>query len=276
MWPPAPPTEPRSRSVAVLIAVLGTIVLLAVGCSSSSEPTAARTDGTSAARGTSATITVAAAASLTGPFTTIGDDFMAAHPGATVIFTFDSSGTLSKQLIDGAPADVFASADPTNMTKLTDLDLIEGEPEVFARNQLAIVVKAGNPTGITSLADLAQGGTIALCGTEVPCGAYAERILARAGVAIAPDRITRGQNVKATLAAVSEGDADAGIVYLTDIAGDAVEAVTIPTADNEIATYPIGILAGTADRATTEAFMAYVLSDAGQAVLGAAGFLPAS
>lgn len=264
----------------LLLAVLASTVLVGVGCGSNNdtarEPgasgsTAPRSGGAVDVAGV---ITVSAAASLTAPFTTIGDDFMAAHPGTEITFNFDSSGTLSKQLIEGAPADVFASADMANMTKLVDAGLIAGTPEVFARNQLTIVVKKGNPKGITSLADLATAGTISLCGSEVPCGKYADEVLGKAGVTIPADAITRGQNVKATLAAVAEGDADAGIVYVTDITGDSVEAVAIPTADNAIATYPIGVITASTNQATAEAFLAYVLSDEGQVVLEAAGLLP--
>ena len=275
------------KNLVLLLAVLATLAFVGAGCSSTTDTTSTgggsstSTAGASgsSAPGTSAsdltgTITVSAAASLTAPFTTIGEDFMATNPDTTVELNFDSSGTLSKQILDGAPADVFASADQATMTKLTDAGLIAGEPPVFARNQLAIVVKEGNPKGITSLADLATAGTISLCGTEVPCGRYADQILREAGVTIAPDVITRGQNVKATLAAVAEGDADAGIVYVTDITGGTVEAVTIATAQNAVATYPIGVLQASTNAATAEAFLAYVLGAEGQAVLEAAGFLP--
>jgi molybdate transport system substrate-binding protein len=191
-----------------------------------------------------------------------------------VPFTSDSPATPTTQILHGAAAHVFASPDEASMAKLTDADLVAGTPDAFARNQLTIVVKKGNPRGVTTLADLATAGTIALCGSDVPCGRYADQILAGAGVTIPTDRITRGQNVKATFAAVAEGDADAGIVYVTDVTGDRVDAIAIPDADNAIATYPIGVLAASTNRSTAEAFMAYVLSDAGQAVLGDAGFLP--
>jgi molybdate transport system substrate-binding protein len=252
--------------VTLLLALVASLALAGAGCASSNGATTAGTGG--------GTITVSAAASLTASFTTIGEDFMAANPGTEVTFNFDSSGTLSKQILDGASADVFASADEANMAKLTDADLVAGTPDAFARNQLTIVVKKGNPRGVTTLADLATAGTIALCGSDVPCGRYADQILAGAGVTIPADRITRGQNVKATFAAVAEGDADAGIVYVTDVTGDRVDAIAIPDADNASATYPIGVLAASTNRSTAEAFMAYVLSDAGQAVLEAAGFLP--
>jgi molybdate transport system substrate-binding protein len=281
---------PGVEHLVLLLAVLTSLAFVLAGCSSSDGTTTAGTSGggsdITATNGASApvasatpvtgTITVSAAASLTVPFTAIGENFQKANPDAEVELNFDSSGTLSEQILDGAPADLFASADEANMTKLTDAGLIAGEPDVFARNQLAIVVKKGNPENITTLSDLATAGTISLCGSEVPCGAYADEVLARAGVTIPADVVTRGQNVKATLAAVAEGDADAGIVYVTDITGDGVEAVVIPSAQNAVATYPMGVLAASANQTTAEAFVAYVLSDEGRAVLEDAGFLPPS
>lgn len=257
------------------LVLLATLAFVGAACSSSSETTTAGI-GTTTASNLTGTITVSAAASLTATFTTIGDAFKAANPGVDVKFNFDSSSTLAKQIQDGAPADGFASADEANMTKLTDANLIAGTPEVFARNQLTIVVKKGNPKSVQTLADLATAGTISLCGSEVPCGKYADHILQTAGVTIPADKITRGQNVKATLAAVAEGDADAGIVYVTDVTGDNVEGVAIPEAQNAIAMYPIGAIAASTNQAAMEAFIAYVLSPAGQAILEAAGFLPPS
>jgi molybdate transport system substrate-binding protein len=275
------------KHLVLVVSVLASLALAGVGCSSNSTATTGTTGsgpmGTATAAGSmsgsaigsvTGTITVSAAASLTGAFTTIAEDFMATNPGAEVELNLDSSGTLSKQILEGAPADVFASADQANMTRLTDAGLIVGMPEVFARNQLAIVVKRGNPTGIASLADLPTAGTISLCGSEVPCGRYADEILTKAGVSIPPEVVTRGQNAKATLAAVAEGDADAGIVYVTDITGDGVEAVTIASAENAIATYPIAVVAASTNQATAAAFVAYLQSDEAQAVLEAAGFLP--
>ncbi|MCB1261257.1 MAG: molybdate ABC transporter substrate-binding protein [Acidimicrobiales bacterium] len=221
-------------------------------------------------------LTVSAAASLTAPFDTIGDELTSASGGAgEVTFSFDSSSTLATQIIDGAPADVFAAADEASMARLVDAGMVRGEPRVFARNQLAIVVKAGNPTGIASLADLASADVVALCGEDVPCGRYAAEVLDQAGVAIPTDRITRGQNAKATLAAVAAGDADAGIVYATDIVGADVEAVAIPAEVNVIADYPIAVVADAADPTSAEAFVAFVLGPGGQAILADAGFLPA-
>jgi molybdate transport system substrate-binding protein len=259
------------RHLALPLALLASLTLVGSACGSSNDTTAASPLTTA-----TGTITVSAAASLTEPFKKIGDDFEKADPGVEVTFTFDSSGTLATQIRSGAPADVFASADDANMKKLTDAGLISGSPARFARNKLAIVVKKGNPRNIKALADLPGAGTISLCGPDVPCGRYADQILETAGVAIPEDEVTRGQNVKATLTAVADGDADAGIVYVTDVTGDKVESVAIPDAQNAIADYPIGVVGATKNEAAAQAFVAYVTSPAGQAVLKAAGFQPPS
>lgn len=248
-----------TRRRALLIAAV-----LATGCSGGNLDT------------TTTTITVAGAASLRDAFTELGEDFTDANPDAEVTFSFDSSSTLATQIIERAPVDVFASADQANMTKLTDPGLVAGRPQVFARNELVIVTKPGNPTGITGLADLAKAGTISLCGADVPCGTYAAEALGKANVTIPESAVTRGQNVTATLTAVTEGDAVAGIVYATDAAsaGDAVTIVAIADELNVIATYPIAVIAASEDGEVAEAFMAFVLSPDGQAVLEAHGFLP--
>ncbi len=162
------------------------------------------------------------------------------------------------------------------MAKLTDADLVDGEPTVFARNQLAIVTKPGNPLAIAGLGDLADAGVIALCDQGAPCGKFAAQVLADAGVTIPESSVTRGQNVKATLTAVSEGDAVAGIVYVTDAtaAGDAVATVDIPEDQNAIATYPVGVLAAAAEPEVARAFADFVTSDQAQRVLKELGFLP--
>jgi molybdate transport system substrate-binding protein len=254
------------RSVVVLVAALAVVG----GCSTSSSGSPASDTADAEPSGS---ITVSAAASLTEPFGQIAADFERANPGASVQYNFDSSSALAKQIEDGAPADVYASADQPNMQALADRGLLAAGPSTFARNRLAIAVKRGNPLGITALADLPAAQTIALCGSDVPCGRYADEVLSRAGVAIPADRITRGQNVKTALAAVSDGDADAAIVYATDGNGK-VELVAIPDEQNAVASYPIAVLASTGNRATADAFVQFVLGPAGQASLGAAGFLP--
>lgn len=272
------------RSLKLLLALVAVTTLFVAGCGTDSNDatsgtttTAAAGAGTTAAPALTGTITVSAASSLTEAFTQIGEDFDADNPGTGVDLNFDSSSTLSKQIIDGAPADVFASADVINMTKLTDADRIAGEPRAFAENVLVIVTKPGNPAGITGLADLVDVGVVSLCGAEVPCGKFAQQALDTAGIAIPESSITRGQNVKATLTAVTQGDAVAGIVYATDAlsAGSAVDTVAIPTAENVVATYPIGVVAGSGNVEVAQAFMDHVLGPDGQAVLKQFGFLPA-
>lgn len=243
--------------------------LVATGCGAADDPSTAASGADS-----SGNITVSAAASLTLPFTQIGEDFEAEHPEAgRVRFNFDSSSTLVNQIHDGAPADAFASADEANMTELTGAGLVLGDPTVFARNKMAIVVKKDNPAGITGLADLARVDILSLCAHEAPCGRYADQILDTAGVTIPTGRVTRGQNVKTAVAAVSEGDADAAIVYVTDVT-DAVDLVEIPDAQNLFATYPIAVLASSPNPEAAQAFVDFVLSPGGQATLHDAGFLP--
>jgi molybdate transport system substrate-binding protein len=219
-------------------------------------------------------LTVSAAASLTVPFTSIAEQFEAAHPGVDVTFTFDSSATLATQIRQGAPADVFASADDADMAKVAEAGLVADAPSPFARNRLGIVVKKGNPKVVKGLRDLPTVGTLSLCGADVPCGRYAEQILRRAGVVVPADHVTLGQNARAALTAVSAGDADAGIVYATDITGDAVEAVAIPDDQNVLADYPVAVVNTTAHAALARAFVAHVTGPQGRAVLRSAGFLP--
>lgn len=244
-----------------------------VACGDSGQ-SSSNTTGTTASSGVVGTIKVSAAASLTRSFRTIGDDFEAANPGATVQFNFDSSTTLSQQVLDGASVDSFASADQANMTKLVDAGKVIGEPTTIAKNSLMIVVKPGNPSNIQTLADLNNAGIVSLCGETVPCGKFAQQALDNAGVAIPEDKVTRGQNATATISAVAEGDADAGIVYVTDVqgAGASVTGVVIPTEANVVALYPMATLTGTSNQPLADAFLAYVSGPEGQAVLLQAGF----
>jgi molybdate transport system substrate-binding protein len=224
----------------------------------------------------SGTITVSAAASLTEAFTKMAADFQKANPGTTITPNFGASSALVTQIQGGAPADVFASADGTNMQKLVSGGQVTAEPTVFAANELTIVVKKGNPQNVKSLADLANIGTISLCADAVPCGKYAAQALSQAGVTIPPDKITKGADVKATLAAVSTGDADAAIVYTTDAeaAGTTVQAVAIPAWLNVYAIYPIAPLAESQNLDLANAFVKYTASPAGQKTLQSFGFLP--
>ena len=224
----------------------------------------------------SGTLTVSAAASLTDAFTKLGGDFQAGNPGTTITFNFGSSGTLAQQIQGGAPADVFASADGATMQKLVTGGQVTAEPTVFASNLLTIVVKPGNPHKVKTLADLAKLDVVSLCGETVPCGRYADQILTGAGVTLDPAKVTRGADVKATLAAVTTGDADAAVVYLTDAkaAGSSVATVSIPTWQNAYAVYPAAPVAASGNQDLANAWIKYTTSPAGQKTLKSFGFLP--
>jgi molybdate transport system substrate-binding protein len=181
------------------------------------------------------------------------------------------------QIEQGASADVLASADTTNMDKLKTDGFTAGTPQIFAHNKLEIVVAAGNPKGITGLADLAKPGVIYITeAPTVPAGKYALQILANANVKVTPKSLET--DVKSVVSKIELGEADAGIVYVTDVkaAGDKVTGVPIPDSVNVIATYPIVAVKGTKNADLANAFIAYVLSADGQATLQSFGFLPAS
>jgi len=221
-------------------------------------------------------VTVFAAASLTAVFTEIGDAFMAANPDTTVKFSFAASSELVAQIGQGAPADVFASADTSNMTKLTDAGDNSTEPVVFARNVAAIIVGPGNPEAITGVADLANGDLlVVLCASEVPCGKYAAAIFEKAGVSVTPKSLE--ENVNAVVTKVTLGEADAGIVYRTDViaAGDNAAGVEIPADINVVAEYPIAVTKGAPNVEGAQMFIDFVNGDQGQKILASYGFLTA-
>lgn len=267
------------KTLTLSLAVLFSLALVVSGCSSddSSDETGSTTttDSSQTTPTVDGTITVSAAASLTEAFTTIKDDFIEANPEATVTINFGSSGQLATQIQEGAPVDVAAFADEAPMATLDEADLLAAPAQIFARNQLVIVTKPGNPKGIDSLEDLATVGVVSLCAETAPCGKFANQILESAGVTIPASSITRGQDVKATLTAVTEGDAEAAIVYVTDAAaaGSAVTTVDIPETYNVVANYPIAVMGSSANADTAQAFIDYVLGENGQAVLAEAGFL---
>jgi molybdate transport system substrate-binding protein len=223
--------------------------------------------------GVTGTVTVFAAASLTDSFTQLGKDFEAANPGTTVTFSFAGSSALATQIDQGAPADVFASASPASMKVVTDAGNGDGTPTTFVKNQLVIAAPEGNPKGIQGLSDLAKPGVkVALCAAQVPCGAAATKALDSAGVSITP--VTLEQDVKAALSKVTLGEVDAALVYRTDARAAAadVDGIEFPESANAINDYPITVLKNAPNRAGARAFVAYVLSDKGKAVLTAAGF----
>jgi molybdate transport system substrate-binding protein len=218
------------------------------------------------------TITVFAAASLTGTFTEIGKQFEAAHPGDTVKFSFGASSTLATQITDGAPADVFASAAPANMTTVINAG-DASSPQNFAKNTAEVAVPPSNPASVTTVNDLAKSSVkTALCQPKVPCGVVAAEVFKNAGITVKP--VTLQPDVKSVLTQVETGNVDAGMVYVTDVkaAGSKVKGVTIPANQNASTLYPIATVSSSKEPAIAQAFVAYVLSPAGQSVLSAAGF----
>jgi len=231
-----------------------------------------------AGTGGRAALDVFAAASLTEALTALAPSFEAVHPGVEVRFTFGSSSALARQVADGAPADVLATADEATMAPLIADGRVH-DPAIVARNRLTIAVVPGNPLGVAGLADLARPGlTVVLCAPEAPCGRLARAALGAAGITVRP--ASSEENVKAVLSRVTLGEADAGVVYVTDLraVGGRAEAVAIDAAvaaDPALqAVYPMAEVAG-ADQATAaRAFVAFSRSAAGQRSFGAAGFLP--
>jgi molybdate transport system substrate-binding protein len=219
------------------------------------------------------TLTVYAAASLTDTFTEMGKKFEADHKGVKVKFSFGGSSDLVAQIQEGAPADVFASADTANMDKATADDLVEGDPVNFASNTLEIAVPPDNPAKVASLKDLSKAGTkVVVCAPEVPCGAAAQKVEDASGVKIKP--VSEEQSVTDVLNKVQTGEADAGLVYVTDVqaAGDKVKGITFPESKSAVNTYPIGALADSKNKDLAKEFVDLVTGPDGQQVLADAEF----
>lgn len=244
------------RRVAAVLAALALVLPLAA-CSQDEEQT----------------VTVLAAASLTETFTTLAQQFEDEHPGVTVKLAFDSSATLAQQVIEGAPADVLATADQATMDSAEAA--LAGEPRVFATNTMVLVTPPDNPAGISGLADLADTQWVE-CVPTAPCGKVAAAILDDAGITAEP--VSLEPDVKAVLGKVTEGEADAGLVYATDAkaAGADVATVQIPGAEDHVTTYPIATVDQSGDVDLAQAFVDLVLSAEGSQVLADAGFGPPS
>jgi molybdate transport system substrate-binding protein len=245
-------------------ALLAIVPLLALaGCGSSAAPDAVDEPAQHA------TLTVFAASSLKNPFTAIGAGFEKSHPGVTVRFSFAGSPDLAEQINAGAPADVFAAADEATMRKVpAALD-----PEPFATNILEIAIPDGNPAKVETFADLARPGLkLVICAAEVPCGAATESVAHLAGVTLNP--VSREQAVVDVLGKVRSGEADAGLVYVTDVKGSkgAVDGISFPEAKRVVNVYPIATLKGSEHADLADEFVASVRNGAGHAVLVAAGF----
>ncbi|WP_435875785.1 molybdate ABC transporter substrate-binding protein [Nonomuraea wenchangensis] len=242
------------------------------GCGSGGPAAAPAAGSSSAAGGGAEEVTVFAAASLTGTFTELGKTFEAAHPGTTVRFNFGSSATLAQQIVQGAPADVFAAASPATMKTVTDASLA-ASPVTFVRNKLQIAVPKDNPAKVDELKDLTDAKVkVALCAEQVPCGAAAVKALDAAGLQVTP--VTLEQDVKATLTKVELGEVDAALVYRTDVIASAgkVTGIEFPEADQAINDYPIATLAKAPAGDLAGQFVDLVLSQQGKDVLTKAGF----
>ena len=260
------------RRIPVTIAAAGFAVAAMAGCGSSGGPGSPASSGPAASAKLSGSITVFAAASLQGAFTTIGQQFQAAHPGVKVTFSFGPSSGLAQQIISGAPADVFASASPKNMQQVVSAG-DAASPATFASNVMEVATPPGNPGHVSSVADLAKKPVkVALCQPQVPCGAVAAQVFSNAKITVRP--VTLQPDVKSVLTQVELGNVDAGMVYVTDVkaAGTKVRGVVIPAAENASTAYPIAPVSKSSNLAVARAFEAYVLSPAGQSVLAAAGF----
>src|SRR4051794_15395773 len=250
------------------------LALTACGSSGDADSTAGTASASAAgAGGLSGTLTVFAAASLTGVFGDLGDRLKAGNPGLDVRFNFSGSSALATQLTQGAPADVFASANEAQMTVVTDAGLQAADPTIFTENVLEIAVPKGNPGRVTGLADFANPDlTLAVCAPDVPCGAAATAVFADAGITARPD--TEEEDVKAALTKVQLGEVDAALVYATDVraAGSDVEGIQFPEAEREINSYPICVLGAAPNPAAAQAFVDLVDSAGGQQALADAGF----
>ncbi len=247
----------RSRLLALFCALT-----LISGCGSAEQPAAQNTK-----------IIVFAAASLKKTFTDIGEQFKTENPGASVEFSFAGSSDLVTQLTQGAPADVFASADTKNMDKAAQGGLLAGDPVNFASNTLTIAVAPGNPKKIASFKDLTQQGlNVVVCAPQVPCGSATQKVEQAAGVTLNP--VSEESSVSDVLNKVTSGQADAGVVYVTDAigAGDKVAAVAFPEAAGAANTYPIAALKGSKNPDLARKFVDLVTGESGQKILNAAGF----
>ncbi len=267
-----------SASTLVRRAALPALALVAAaalaGCSTPAapEPTPTPT-ATEAADTLSGTVTVFAAASLTASFEEIADLFAAEHPDVTITFSFAGSSDLATQIVEGAPADVFAAANEKTMTTVTDAAMAEGTPVLFATNVLEIAVPPGNPAGVTDFASLADPGVrLVVCAEQVPCGAATAKIEEATGVVLTP--VSEEGAVTDVLGKVVSGEADAGLVYQTDVkgAGDSVEGIPFAEADKAVNKYPIAPLAESKNPDAAAAFVAFVTGPKGLAVLAKAGF----
>ncbi|MEU1305853.1 molybdate ABC transporter substrate-binding protein [Streptomyces shenzhenensis] len=271
-------SERRSRRM-LQVAGAGAAALMALSACSSSDDSSSSAPGSSSGSASaspklSGTVTVFAAASLQESFTELGAAFEKQHPGTKVTFNFGGSDTLAASITGGAPADVFAAASAKTMAIVTDKNDTAGTPVTFVRNQLEIATLPGNPDKVASLKDLTKSGLkVVLCDKTVPCGAAAQKALEASKLELTP--VSYEQDVKSALTKVELKEADAAVVYKTDVkaAGDKVEGVDFPESAEAVNDYPIALLKNAPNAETADAFIALVRSAEGQRVLGEAGFL---
>ncbi|WP_233422376.1 molybdate ABC transporter substrate-binding protein [Curtobacterium oceanosedimentum] len=272
--------KPLLRTSSAIAIVVAGLTLAACttqpATSGATGTTATGTTASGTATGSAApsgSITVFAAASLQRTFTELGKEYEQQHPGTTITFSFAGSSDLVSQIRNGAPADVFASADEANMAKLATTDLATGWPRDFATNTLEIAVAPGNPEHVAGLRDLAASDLqVVTCAAPVPCGAATAKVERAAGIQLRP--VSEEQSVTDVLGKVESGQADAGLVYVTDVEGSAgkVEGVPFAESSEAVNTYPIGVLEESANPGLAASFAAYVRSDDGRTVLADAGF----
>jgi molybdate transport system substrate-binding protein len=259
------------------VLAVGLVLAFVLAACGGDDTSSSSSSSTTAASRLSGPLNVFAAASLTEAFTDEQTTLKTKAHGLSLSLNFAGSQALVTQIQQGAPADVFASADQKNMNKLVSAGLVE-TPKVFARNKLEIAVAPGNPKHITGLADLERSGvTLVLEDASVPAGNYARQAFAKAGLP-APKPASNELDVKSTLAKLTSGDADAVIVYVTDVkaAGSKVEGVDIPDNQNVVATYPIAAIKASKYLAAAQGFVDEIVHGSGQQALHARGFLAPS
>ncbi len=270
-------TARRNRRMSQLTGVSAAALLALSACSSAGSDSSAKSDSAGSASSSdkiSGAVTVFAAASLRESFEALGRRFEKEHPGTEVTFSFGGSDSLAASITGGAPADVFASASPRTMKIVTDAGASSGTPATFVRNELEIATLPGNPDRISSLKDLTRSDLkVVLCDKAVPCGAAAQKALDASSLKLTP--VSYEQDVRAALTKVELKEADAAVVYKTDVhaAGDKVEGVEFPESADAVNDYPITLLKDTRNAEAAKAFVALVRSAEGQKVLSEAGFL---
>lgn len=242
--------------------------LLLVGCTGMREPESIGDDSSAG----SASLTVSAASSLTDVMPQLIADFQSRNPQVRITANFAGSSTLVEQLLAGAPVDVIATASEATLDKAVEAGLV-AQPQVIARNSMAVVVPAGNPGGVSSLEDLQRPDLlVGLCEVSVPCGAAAAQVISASGVSINP--VTQELDVRALLGKVVAGDLDAGLVYVTDArsAGQQVEVIAVPDSVNAVTEYPVSVVRNSTQQAWAQRFVDYLTTEPAQSILSEFGF----